>query len=385
MKLFSPRSLEHLLFPLHKSAYLEIERQLQTFDQAFPGALDRLCRCFELNFANASSEGATVDAASWTHNTPAFDVCVSLDVDQIKIARKSPEVRINFMRQPAEFGNQQGNSNHMVVSLTLSKIKQFFIVPLPLVLATFEARVCKPNTYQVYEHNLIRNKEADMKTYENYVAESAQYIGITSRTWQERAQEHSYAARRGSYLLFHRALRGDLFDVYGQEHIVLRAGLSRSDALRIEEIEVEERTLNASHPNGLNMIPGGEAGLRFLSSMTKRAPSSINLEKTDDLLEAVVNSSIRQHSTGIREENSNEKLASLWRNDIQFRIRAITSQAKRLSHKQIMNARIFNASGWSLEKILTKINGIDNRTANLKQLQRLLDGKTYPTIPHVLF
>jgi hypothetical protein len=33
MKLFSPRSLEHLLFPLHKSAYLEIERQLQTINQ----------------------------------------------------------------------------------------------------------------------------------------------------------------------------------------------------------------------------------------------------------------------------------------------------------------------------------------------------------------
>lgn len=43
---------------------------------------------------------------------------------------------------------------------------------------------------------------------------------------------------------------GELMDVFAHEHIVLRAGLNRRDALHIEEVEVEQRTCMSGVPRG---------------------------------------------------------------------------------------------------------------------------------------
>jgi hypothetical protein len=384
MKFFSRKAFEHLLFELHVSAYREIDRQLQALERRYPGSLAGLCTIFDLNFANPTSQGAIVPDSARVHGRPAFDVQVAIDESEMHKVRKCSRVDVKMTVQPADLGDQRSNSNHLIVGLKADKVQQSFIVPLPLVLQAFEDRVCKPNTFQVYEHTLIRKKAAGVTTFSEYVNGAGQYVGITSRTWQQRCQEHIYAARRGSYLLFHRALRGELFDVFAHEHIVLRAGLNRSDALRIEEVEVEQRTLQGMHPNGLNMIPGGEAGLRFLSSMTKRPESSINLDEIDDLLELEVNRSLRQPGLGIKGCHSNAKLAKLWATDIQFRIKAMTNQSNRMSYSQICNARLWHVSGWPIDKILENISGMDGRVVTHDQLKRLLDGKSYASIPHVL-
>ena len=131
-------------------------------------------------------------------------------------------------------------------------------------------------------------------------------------------------------------------------------------------------------------VPGGEAGLRFLSSMTKRPASSIDLETVDDLLEAEVNRSLRQPGLQVSGCYSNPKLAALWKIDLDFRIRAMTGAANRLSYRQICNARLWHACGWSLDKIWARLTGMDDRVVSHDQLQRLLDGKSYQSIPHVL-
>jgi hypothetical protein len=384
VKLFSEKAFEHLLFVLHSSIYREIERQLQAFEQRYPRSMAGLCKIYDLNFANATSQGSVIPDDALVHGCPAFDVHVHVDKSEMKGLRKCDRVTVQLLPQSPALGDQRANSNHLIVFIKTGQVQQSFIVPLPLVLMAFEARVCKPNTYQVYEHTLIRKKDTAMTTQTEYVDGAGQYVGITSRTWQRRAKEHEYAAKRGSHLLFHRALRGELFGVLTHEHIVLRAGLSRGDALRIEEVEVEQRTLRDVYPNGLNMIPGGEAGLRFLSSMTKRPASSIRLDEIDDLLEEEVNRSLRQPGLGIKGDHTNEKLAELWETNIEFRIKAITGHANRLSYKQIRNARIWHASGWPIDKILARLNEMDDRVVTLEQLQRLLDGKTYQSIPHVL-
>lgn len=387
MKLFSSKAFEHLLFPLHRSAYLEIDRQLQAFEQHYPGSLAGLCKIFDLNFANPTSEGALVPQSALVRDCPTFDIHVRVDESRMHRLRKCNQVGVQLLRQPAEMGDQRGNCNHLIVGLRADEVQQNFIVPLPLVLQALEARVCKPATYQVYQHTLIRKKGSAPTTVADYLDGAGQYVGITGRTWQQRALEHQYAARRGSYLLFHRALREELFEVFAHEHIVLRAGLGRAQALQIEEVEVEERTLHYMHPNGLNMIPGGEAGLRFLSSMTKRPASTINLETIDDLLEAEVNRSLRQPGlTGLPTNgcNSNPKLAALWKTNLDYRIRAMTGSDSRLSYRQICNARLWHACGWPLDKIWANLNGMDGRVVSHDQLQRLLDGKSYQSIPHVL-
>ena len=55
-----------------------------------------------------------------------------------------------------------------------------------------------------------------------------------------------------------------------------------------------------------------------------------------------------------------------------------------MSYRQIRNARIWHAAGWLLEKILLTLNGMDDRVVTQEQLERLLSGKTYESIPHVL-
>jgi hypothetical protein len=77
-------------------------------------------------------------------------------------------------------------------------------------------------------------------------------------------------------------------------------------------------------------------------------------------------------------------LARLWEIDIGFRIRAMTNQANRLSYRQIRNARLWHACGWSTDKIVENLMGMDGRVVTHEQVQRLLDGKSYATIPHVL-
>ena len=301
MKFFSVKAFEHLLFELHVSAYREIDRQLQALEERYPGSLDGLCTIFDLNFANPTSKGAVIPDSARVHGRPAFDVHVAIAESQMSKVRKCQRVTVKLAQQRPECGDQRSNSNHLILGLQSDKVQQNFIVPLPLVLQSFETRVCKPGTYQVYEHTLIRKRAQQATSMTEYLAGAGQYVGITSRTWQQRCQEHIYAARRGSYLLFHRALRSELFDVLAHEHIVLRAGLNRSDALHIEEVEVEQRTLHERHSTGLNMIPGGEAGLQFLSTMTKRPAASIKVDDIDELIEMEINRSLRQPGLGIKE------------------------------------------------------------------------------------
>lgn len=62
----------------------------------------------------------------------------------------------------------------------------------------------------------------------------------------------------------------------------------------------------------------------------------------------------------------------------------MTGAANRLSYRQICNARLWHACGWSLDKIWASLTGMDDRVVSHDQLQRLLDGKSYQSIPHVL-
>lgn len=62
----------------------------------------------------------------------------------------------------------------------------------------------------------------------------------------------------------------------------------------------------------------------------------------------------------------------------------MTNQSNRMSYSQICNARLWHVSGWPIDKILENISGMDGRVVTHDQLKRLLDGKSYASIPHVL-
>ena len=129
-------------------------------------------------------------------------------------------------------------------------------------------------TYTVYLHVLITSDGRDLV-----------YYGITKRGWSLRFQEHTRSAvARKSHRLFARTLR-DLTvaraqELYGvpDERPKLRGlitticatGLSRDEALDVEEAMVEKYSLASKHPNGLNMIPGGAAGHRRAAASRSR-------------------------------------------------------------------------------------------------------------------
>ena len=121
-------------------------------------------------------------------------------------------------------------------------------------------------TYTVYLHVLMTSEGRDLV-----------YYGITKRGWSLRFQEHTRSAIvRKSHRLFARTLRtltaARAQELYGvaDERPKLRGlitticatGLSRREALDVEEAMVEKYSLASKHPNGLNMIPGGAAGVR---------------------------------------------------------------------------------------------------------------------------
>ena len=129
-------------------------------------------------------------------------------------------------------------------------------------------------TYTVYLHVLMTSDGRDLV-----------YYGITKRGWSLRFQEHTRSAiGRNSHRLFARTLRyltaaraQELYDVpderpklRGLITTICATGLSHGEALDVEEAMVEKYSLSSKHPNGLNMIPGGAAGLRAAQRFKER-------------------------------------------------------------------------------------------------------------------
>lgn len=121
-------------------------------------------------------------------------------------------------------------------------------------------------TYTLYLHELQTDQG------KSYV-----YYGITKRGWSLRFNEHTRAAvAQKSKRLLARTLN-DLIEARAAElygitddrpklagliSAVCGVGMSRDDALDAEERLVDKYSLASKHPYGLNMIPGGLAGLK---------------------------------------------------------------------------------------------------------------------------
>ena len=133
--------------------------------------------------------------------------------------------------------------------------------------------------YTLYLHALITDRGDD------YL-----YYGITRRGWSIRFNEHTRAAvAQKSKRLLAKTL-DDLIRARVAERMgvvdskpklaglvtaLCSVGMTRADALFHEERMVEKYSLASKHPFGLNMIPGGEAGIAQAQRFrTRRAPSA---------------------------------------------------------------------------------------------------------------
>jgi hypothetical protein len=212
------------------------------------------------------------------------------------------------------------------------------------------------------------------------------YIGITSRDWTTRFREHLQATARGSQLPFHRALRDDFATCNTRFHYVLMLLPSKEKAEDAEEQFVAQRSL---FPKGLNAIPGGRAGIRFLASINALKPrEEVAAEDAENHLAEFLTAhpDARAHDpylqrlwsgerpTGTVSAGPRPEMARFWA-DHGNAARLITSRADRLSIAQIRNARYSAAIGLTPGEIAAQIGAKDAGV-----VRRLLDGKTYKRV-----
>ncbi|MGH6879182.1 MAG: hypothetical protein ACREHV_17620, partial [Rhizomicrobium sp.] len=121
-------------------------------------------------------------------------------------------------------------------------------------------------TYTLYLHALLTNQGS-----------SFTYYGITKRGWSLRFNEHTRAAVAQKSKRLLASTLNDLIEARAAElygtvddrpklaglvSAVCGVGMTREAALEAEERMVDKYSLASKHPYGLNMIPGGLAGLK---------------------------------------------------------------------------------------------------------------------------
>lgn len=186
------------------------------------------------------------------------------------------------------------------------------------------------------------------------------YIGITKRPWHVRFAEHEAAARGGSRFLFHDALRRHASAK--RHHRIFAAGLSLDHALELEELLVSKCSL---YPIGLNMIPGGRAGLRYLSSL------SLHLKSTENAAETIAGEMEKESLAG----RPNPLCSARWESDPDYVARVICGHSGRLTVEQVQMIRAMHVAQRDPEDI-TALSG----AKGVSQVKRLLASKTYARI-----
>lgn len=182
------------------------------------------------------------------------------------------------------------------------------------------------------------------------------YIGITKQTWFARFGQHRSAACCGSGLIFHSALRKHAdVPVF---HRVLVDGLDYDSAMELEEEFVDKFSL---YPKGLNMIPGGFAGLRYLSTLGIMARSAA---ERDAEIERIAN---RESIDG----KPNPLCAARWACDQDFVNRVICGHSGRLDVEQVRQIRLFVAFGKPIDVVAELVD------APVSKVKSVATGKRY--------
>jgi hypothetical protein len=227
-------------------------------------------------------------------------------------------------------------------------------------------------TYCVYLHALLVDDGTEFV-----------YYGITKRGWNLRFAEHTRAAvAEKSRRLFSRKLN-ELIEARAAKIIgktdgrpKLAAivssrpgvGLSKDSAMDIEEYLVEKYSLSSLHPRGLNMIPGGRAGIAALHLVSSKNPK--NVVETEER-EVALDQYLKNHpQLGVPNPGVSEK----W-NDPTYAEAVICGRENRLGADQVRRIRYLAALGVTAEQIKEDVGAIDEG-----QIQRVIANRTYSRI-----
>lgn len=225
-------------------------------------------------------------------------------------------------------------------TLTIEFESKVVIVPLNDILKGSNSL---DGTHSVYFHAI----ETDVTLF---------YVGITKQRWFDRWAQHESSARCGSGLVFHRALREH--ESKRMFHRVFLTNLDHESAMNIEE---EFVGLVGLYPKGLNMIPGGFAGIRYLGSLGVTVRNS---QERDDALDNLVG---QESLSG----KPNPLCAARWAADQDYVNRVVCGHSGRLTVDQIRQIRMLAASGFDVASIAGQISDAPDR------VRRVMSGAVY--------
>jgi hypothetical protein len=238
---------------------------------------------------------------------------------------------------------------HLCIRKDGGAVSKEFFSPLPPLFSSESAKGV--GSYVVYGHSFAASRESPFLTY----------IGITRQGWVSRYRQHLNAANNGSPYLLHRALAAKQYEY--ELHSVFAYGLTFEDAMALEEKCVAADSL---YPKGLNMIPGGHAGIRYLH---KLGLQNINPRRWENR-SALIRQSFKLSA---REGRPNPLLAAVWKDD-RYASSIICSNPNNFSRDQVGEARLLASFDWSPDRIAEKLN------CRLDRVTRLLRGNTYSRV-----
>jgi hypothetical protein len=205
----------------------------------------------------------------------------------------------------------------------------------------------------------------------NIGTKSLTYIGVTKRGWRSRWCEHLNAAKAGSHYRFHEAIRRFLWQPKHDRmpsvgHELIASHLDLNTAMDLEERIVAQDSL---YPSGLNMVPGGFAGIRHLGKhgfhvATQQIGNS--WERRDLLL--------RRFSEYCRSTGSANPLAAARWLDDAYAERVICANPNNFDLSEIIEIRYLAALGHPSDFIASHLGCSERR------VMRCLSGTTYARV-----
>jgi hypothetical protein len=187
------------------------------------------------------------------------------------------------------------------------------------------------------------------------------YVGITKQRWFDRLSQHVSSAKAGSRLVFHEAIRQNWSAK--KVHRFSLIGVDYDDAMNDEERLVDEFTL---YPLGLNMIPGGFAGMRYLYKFGLQ--SSRSVKDRDAFIEAIAE---REIVAG----RPNPLCAARWASDQEFVNRIICGHGNRLTVDQVLGIRRLSDFGKSSDEISARLG-----LSNDRRIRDVIRGARYSRV-----
>lgn len=231
--------------------------------------------------------------------------------------------------------------------------------------------------HMIYEHHIAPMDHAEAELGDQYKV--ATYIGLTSRNWQTRYREHQRDALTGSELLFHTTL-ASVLPVGGISQAgmgvfeIVRRGLSLTSELQYvnltfdEAMQVEEKLVERTlHPAGLNMIPGGYAGIKFLHTLGFLNRAKATVEERDFAAANYLHQLPRQRGPA-------PWISDRWQKD-EYYEQVVLNRSNTLNKEQVQQIRKFGNEWKFNPDIIARLSGASER-----QVRDVLSGKYYSRV-----